>query len=169
MDKLTVARFWRKVSIGPGCWEWQNSLRHKGYGAFVWKDEAGTTVQGRAHRFAFELMVGPIPPGLCVLHRCDNPKCIRPDHLFLGTIGDNNRDMMVKGRHVPGGTHTRIYGPGHYRRGAAHHAARLTDEQVRGIRADKVAMSYTELQDKYGIGTGHLWRIVHRKAWQHVA
>src|SRR3990167_428745 len=120
MNKETIKRFLAKVKIGQGCWEWQASMRNKGYGAFVWKDGNGLEIQGRAHRFSYELLVGNIPKGLCVLHRCDNPKCVRPDHLFLGTICDNNHDMCQKGRHVSGGT----YNIGKYKRGIQHHAAK---------------------------------------------
>jgi hypothetical protein len=91
-------RFWLKVNksgpvvrddLGP-CWVWTGRTRNTGYGGF-----------GRswlAHRFAWELTNAPIADGLCVLHRCDNPPCVNPAHLFLGTQADNNRDCGAKGR-----------------------------------------------------------------------
>jgi hypothetical protein len=87
-------RFWAKVVVHPGgCWEWRGRRMPKGYG----KLNRGTkTVY--AHRLAFELRNGPIPDGLYVLHKCDNPPCINPDHLFLGTQADNVRDRDTKGR-----------------------------------------------------------------------
>jgi len=87
-------RFWNNVpQREDGCWLWNGRKDGKGYGRL--------TVQGKqsgAHRFAWEFAVGPIPDGLCVLHRCDIPLCVRPDHLFLGTKADNSRDMAAKGR-----------------------------------------------------------------------
>lgn len=85
-----VLRFFRRVG-GAGCWEFQGAKRHPyGYKKFSGK---------QAHRVMWELVYGPIPAGLFVLHHCDNPACVRPDHLFLGTIADNARDMRQKGRH----------------------------------------------------------------------
>jgi len=84
----------RQVSISAsGCWEWARSRAPNGYGRL----KIGTrTVY--AHRAAWTLHFGPIPPGLFVCHRCDNPPCVRPDHLFLGTSADNVRDSIEKGR-----------------------------------------------------------------------
>jgi hypothetical protein len=97
----TEERFWAKVdrSGGPdACWLWTAGtfrLRN-GYGKFGADPAASRTVY--AHRFAYELSHGPIPPGLLVCHHCDNPPCCNPAHLFLGTIADNMRDMSDKGR-----------------------------------------------------------------------
>lgn len=81
---------------GPyaGCWEWTGSTNDSGYGTLYRPPNPALL-----HRRVYEAIFGPIPDDLCVLHRCDNPPCFRPDHLFLGTIGDNNRDMRDKGRH----------------------------------------------------------------------
>lgn len=90
-------RFWMGVSFGDGCWEWQ---RAKGgppgpwkYGQFYFQKRLQ-----RSHRVAWMFMRGSIPEGLNVLHKCDNPICVKPDHLFLGTTMDNIRDMIDKGR-----------------------------------------------------------------------
>src|SRR3990172_4237019 len=104
MNKSSINSFWAKVNKSDGCWTWTASKRKFGYGAFVWADSEGRIIQGRAHRFSYELHHGPIPLGICVLHKCDNPACVRPSHLFLGTRADNNFDMLSKGRHVCGGT-----------------------------------------------------------------
>jgi hypothetical protein len=94
----TVQRFWSKVDKTSTCWLWTGALfRSGGYGAFRIRT---TTI--RAHRLAWELMREKIPRGMCVLHRCDVPACVNPDHLFLGTRADNMKDMYNKGRNVNG-------------------------------------------------------------------
>jgi hypothetical protein len=93
-----AGRMWRRVvSESDGCLIFTGSKDAKGYGQVTCMD-AGRPL--KAHRVAWESTVGPIPDGLCVLHRCDNPACVNPDHLFLGTVGDNNTDMTAKGRHA---------------------------------------------------------------------
>ena len=91
-----AGRLWRRVMFDDGCWEWTGHRTPKGYGEIgLGSRSAGV---GLAHRLSHELMKGPIPDDLCVLHSCDNPPCVRPEHLFLGTKADNNRDMDAKGR-----------------------------------------------------------------------
>jgi len=89
-------RFWPKVRKGDECWEWIGARGARGYG----KMTAGPRGSGhvRAHRVSWELAFGPVPDGLWVLHTCDNPPCVRPDHLWLGTRLDNMRDCARKGR-----------------------------------------------------------------------
>jgi hypothetical protein len=89
-----MIRFWSKVLKGKSCWNWTASLTQDGYGRF----QTGSRTQERAHRFSWILEHGQIPSGMQVLHKCDNPKCVRPDHLFLGTPKDNMTDKAKKGR-----------------------------------------------------------------------
>ena len=96
----TRCRFWSKVRKGDGCWEWAG-CRSKGYGKIALGLESGLPKGKRvvkAHRVSWLIHFGPIPDGLFVCHRCDNPPCVRPDHLYLGTCADNSRDMIRKGR-----------------------------------------------------------------------
>jgi len=93
-----VARFKASYAINPdsGCWEWTGWIHPKGYGVLP---IGGASKKIRAHRFSWELHCGPIPDGLFPCHKCDNRKCVNPDHLFLGDDGVNVRDMVIKGRH----------------------------------------------------------------------
>lgn len=165
----TEARFWAKVRKTDTCWLWTASLRNKGYGAFAYTDAQGNLVQDRAHRYSYELHVGPIPEGLFVLHKCDVPACVNPDHLFIGTKAENVRDMVAKGRHVPGGTHTEVMNC-KYKRGERHHNAKLTAETVIGIRELHSAgdISLAELARRFGISQPSAYRIVKRLRWTHI-
>lgn len=97
MKKEAIKRFWQYVDKTNECWNWTKCLNEKGYGIF---GVDGKKVD-RAHRIAYRLCVGEIPAGLFVCHHCDNPKCVRPDHLFLGTNLDNVKDMFLKNRNSP--------------------------------------------------------------------
>lgn len=92
-----VDRFWQKVDVADGCWEWQGAMTGKAqlYGRHYVKGAKYML----AHRFSFALHYGPFDRRMQVLHRCDNPRCVRPEHLFLGDIFDNMRDKVAKGRH----------------------------------------------------------------------
>ena len=91
-------RFWKHIKKTKHCWEWEGSTNEDGYGRF----KLDTTILVGAHRFMWELSNGDIPEKLCVLHKCDNPRCVKPDHLFLGTHSDNMKDMYIKKRHDNG-------------------------------------------------------------------
>ena len=106
-------RFLRLVEISGSCWEWSGYKNQQGYGIF-WLGKGPK----RAHRVLWQWLYGRIPAGMAICHRCDNPSCVRPRHLFLGTYSDNMRDAVEKGRNKP------LYG-------ASHHMTRHTSEEVR--------------------------------------
>ncbi len=148
-------RVWDKVQKTDNCWEWTGAKNPKGYGMLTYHNE-----QFLVHRVSYELAFGPIPPGIWVLHHCDNPACVRPDHLFLGTVLDNNRDMTQKGRHGYTGS-----------LGESHPNHLLTEDVVRQIRAEYKAHTRglrIELAKKYGVTPATIKDVVSRRSWRHV-
>ena len=117
-DDTILERFWSKVNKTSGCWEWQNATNACGYGTFKLNKKMMS-----AHRIAWRITRGPIPKDMCVLHHCDNPACVNPDHLFIGTHSDNIKDAVIKGRVVPPDS-----------RGERHGKSRLTENDVHEIR-----------------------------------
>jgi len=156
-------RFWTRVEKkADGGWLWTGHLNQGGYG--------DVRFQGRmqkAHRVSYQLATGPIPEGLFVLHKCDVRNCVRPDHLWLGTLAENNTDMDAKGRRtiLRGEDHGR-YGDG--RPGSQNSFSKLTEEAARAIRAQYGRLNQYELADKFNISQTTVNRILNRKAWTHV-
>lgn len=153
-------KFWSKVVIADDneCWLWQSSLSKDGYGMFKTCHDYQRK-SFRAHRYAYELHNGPIPDGLLALHKCDNPTCVNPNHLFLGTQQDNIDDMIAKGR-----DNMAVPCPGE--RNAA---AKLTEAQVIEIRRRKAAgESGYSLAKEFGVIQATISKIVLRKTWRHV-
>lgn len=149
-------RFWEKVQKGDGCWEWTASLqKERGYGQI--------NIDRRphvAHRISWTLTNGKIPDGMCVLHKCDNRKCVRPNHLFLGTNKDNTLDMLAKGRQANGCLITR---------GENVHTASLTEAQIPEIRSAAAAgETQRSIAKRYGVRQSAIWMIIHRRSWAHV-
>lgn len=94
-----LSRFWDKVAVRErGCWEWEGAHTTKGYGLFSITQTTTKKKVWQAHRLSWIIHHGPIPDGLMVCHDCDNPSCVNPAHLFLGTAQDNMDDMLRKGR-----------------------------------------------------------------------
>lgn len=153
-----IDRFWSKVKKAEGCWEWSAGLYPTGYGIF---NVFGRTI--RAHRFAWTITNGAIPSGLMVCHKCDNRKCVRPDHLFLGTMLENARDCVAKGRHA-GQRH-----PERMARGIAQGCAKLTDEKVVYLRiAIKQGKSTRTVARELGVSQYAVSMAFHGKTWAHV-
>jgi len=146
--------------LGP-CWVWEAAVSARGYGVFN-NDGSGNGLAG-THRIAYELVVGPIPDGLLVLHHCDNRRCVRPDHLFVGTYTDNNRDTAAKGR-IGTQQHPEIV-----RRGSQQSQAKLTEAQVLEIRAlAGTGLTQQEIGKRFGVSQHGISNILSRKNWRHV-
>lgn len=94
----TEERFWEKVDKSGECWVWTGAIQSKGYGTFATGSTRATLKVVLPHRYSWELHFGPIPDGLLILHACDNPPCVRPGHLMLGTYQANRVDCAHKGR-----------------------------------------------------------------------
>lgn len=148
-------RFWEKVAKGKPdeCWEWTASRDKAGYGKISTERDSSPR---RANRVAWELHHGPIPDGLWVLHRCDNPPCVNPAHLFLGTPRDNILDMHKKGR----ARISRLAGADSPR-------ARFTREEVAEIR-ERYRGNHGEIAElarEFGVAKGTMHRIIRHKAY----
>jgi lambda repressor-like predicted transcriptional regulator len=159
-----VARFWSKIEKTDGCWIWTAGVDTGGYGQI--------RIDGRlvmAHRYAYELIVGPFPAGMLACHTCDNPRCVRPDHVFPGTYADNSADMVSKGRQATGDRHrSRLY-PEVVKRGEAHPKAVLTAEIVAEIRNRRAAgEGVRALGREYGISHNTVVALLQRRSWAHV-
>ena len=147
-----VTAFWQRfrVDATSGCWEWVGTRGAHGYGLVA--------LDGRrflAHRVSYRLHFGDLPSGAHVCHRCDNPACVNPDHLFLGDMRSNHADKVSKGRQA---------------RGDGHGNAVLSTADVVAMR-DRFAAheaSQRVLAHEYGVSPSHVSNIVNREAWKHV-
>lgn len=145
--------FWRHVDMLGDCWEWTGARSHGGYG----KVGYGGRSFG-AHRCSWELSWGPIPDGLWVLHKCDNPPCVNPAHLFLGDAAANTQDMLAKGR-----------GGGKGAPGESNRRAALTEQQVLEIRLSFASGEGTvELSKRFPVTSRYINRIIRGDSWPHV-
>lgn len=150
-------RFFEKVDVqSPNeCWMWTGSKSKKGYGRIgLGRRESGNAM---AHRVSYELHVGPIPDGMVVLHKCDNPSCVNPDHLRVGTQVENLLDMRSKGRHRWGERPS----------GERHPMSKLTVEQVADIRSKRNhGQTLSSLAKEFGVVVGTIHFIVSGGTWK---
>jgi len=143
-------RFWSKVDTGSSdeCWEWQAHTHEKGYGQFKLDGQMRW-----AHRVARELCGGPIPDDYYVLHECDNPACVNPNHLYVGDQQDNMDDMVERGRS---------------NEGEEHQNSKLTEDDVKEMLDKADDETNTALADEYGVHRSTVSEIVNGKRWSHL-
>lgn len=152
-----LIRFFKLVdrSDVESCWLWKGFRKENGYGNLFIERVNGKAVMDGAHRVSYRLFVGPIPDGMHVCHRCDNPRCVNPKHLFLGTPRDNMQDKKQKGRAIS-------------LRGEASPRAKLTDAQVADILSLRVkGVSSLDIASQFHISRGHAYRIFSGKQRHH--
>lgn len=161
--------FWGRVQKrGPrDCWPWQGCKFRLGYGYAYSLAVFGGFVS--AHRAAWRLRHGPIPAGKKVLHRCDNPPCCNPAHLFLGTMKDNALDRKQKGRSATGRRSGSVVHPECRPRGEQAWGHRLTTAHVRRIRAlRKAGMSGPSLARIFKVNNSSIYNACNGTSWRHV-
>jgi hypothetical protein len=146
-----VENFWKKVNKTESCWIWTGAKNKKGYGSFG--VQANKTMS--AHRFAWRWAYGEVPDNMQILHRCDNPSCVNPNHLFLGTNLDNVLDRENKGR-------------GNQPRGSANGNARLNETIVIQILKLGDVLTQVEIARRFHTTQGTVGKILRREVWRHV-
>lgn len=152
-----IRRFFRKIKIlgSDDCWPWQDSCT-TGYGSFGLTLSFKNSKKYLAPRVMWTIVYGPIPRGQCVLHVCDNPLCVNPQHLFLGTQADNVRDCQTKGRMA---------------RGLNHSWAKLKEQNVRDIRNDYSIgiISMRGLARRHKVCLMTIQKIIYGITWKHIS
>jgi hypothetical protein len=162
-------RFWSKVDTSGECWEWTGTNAGQGYGQIRHNKQ-----KYLAHRLSWQIHHGPIPEGLLVCHHCDNPPCVNPDHLFLGTVRENYLDAFRKGRTKQPcpetGRLASAMHPERLPRGTSHPFARFTEYDIRKIRALHAlgATSKRRIAEQYNTSPSVIRAIIARTAWSHV-
>jgi len=172
-------RFWARVQKSDGCWIWTGNKTPQGYGSTY---NAGY-YEGRrehAHRISYRMAYGDFPREMLVCHKCDNPPCVRPDHLFLGTANDNQQDAKNKNRLPTGDRHWSHRRPdlvpkGHKRpyaiwsRGSKNPQSKLTEQDILYIRElAHLKVKYRTIAKAFNVSDDSVEKIIHRKSWKHI-
>lgn len=147
-------RILRNISIdkNTGCWNWNKYKNSKGYGCI-----GLSGVKHLAHRYSFSVFKEKILGKLCVLHKCDNPSCVNPDHLFLGTVKDNNIDKMLKGRAYTGN-----------HKGEIHNSKLKTKDVLEMKRLRGLGYTYKKLANIFNISINHASDVISGRKWKHL-
>lgn len=154
VEHLNQDRFWVKVEKTDGCWLWTAYRNPQGYGMV----NTRTRIPVLAHRASFFIATGIDPGDQCVCHKCDNPPCVNPDHLFLGSLADNNADMLAKGR-ASGGSFPGEMAPW----------SKLTEDDVRIIRSEYAFHGGgRKAAKRFGVTTSTISCIQRGKTWTHI-
>lgn len=150
LTKKQLSNFLKKIDKKELCWEWNASLTHDFYGRF--RTSLKTLL---SHRVSYSIFKGEIPEGMCVCHKCDNPKCCNPDHLFLGTVKENSNDMISKGRSLAG---------------SKNHKSKLTENDIKEIVLMRLetGLSYPKIAKIYNVTPSAIRFIFIGKNWKHL-
>jgi hypothetical protein len=165
IQQHSIDLFWSKVIKQDGCWSFQSAKDRDGYHRFAFKIEGSNKYIHRgAHRVMLMINGHKIPPGYVVCHKCDNPSCVNPEHLFIGTPADNNLDKLLKGRAVAP-------------KGERQANASITDDIARKIKAEAVVgwrvgynngSNILEVALKYGVKRELVRRIARGELYKHI-
>lgn len=149
MADTLESKFNRSFRVTPSCWIWLGNIDSKGYARILLNG-----AQYRASRFSYNLYIGTVPSRLLVRHRCDNPKCVNPEHLLLGTPQDNSNDMVSRDRQS---------------RGDSHPKSKVNEKDVLEIRQlPKYGLPLRTIANMYGITISTAGRIINKKTWAHI-
>lgn len=145
-------RFEEKYTVNrvTGCWDWHGSKNKKGYGHM---GRPGSNRLIKAHRASYLIHNGYLPDDEFVCHRCDNPSCVNPNHLFLGSHKENMKDMTDKGRQA---------------KGENCRTSKLTSGDVVSIRKEAASKTQAQLARDYGVSPGYVWGLLNNLYWKHV-
>lgn len=167
-----VERFWEKVDKTDYCWNWKAGTDGRGYGVFFFENK-----NQKAHRVSFKFAHGKINEGMSICHKCDNPSCVNPDHLFEGTHQENLADCVSKGRNgavtkpwafAKGDRHGMRLHPDSVMKGVKHPKAKLSDGDVAYLRSHKGEKSERAFAKQFGVSHSLIHQVLSVKTWRHV-